>query len=66
MTSPTHLKPEHWKQEMKWILKQQDDTGSFGDVLANIQVLPALVGRSLVNLNDLACPTHGEYADIIF
>lgn len=50
---------------MKRILKEQDETGSFGNVLANIQVLPALVGRSLVNLNDLACPQLGEYADII-
>ena len=41
---------------MKHILSFQDEEGSFGSILANIQVTPSLLGESLVSLKDYACP----------
>lgn len=62
MTVVRGRKPKHWhwKDVMRSMLEKQDDKGSFGDVLANILILPALLGRSLVNLSDLSCPP-GKY-----
>ncbi|XP_028396005.1 transcobalamin-2-like [Dendronephthya gigantea] len=34
----------------------QDEEGSFGSILANIQVTPALLGESLISLKEYHCP----------
>ncbi|CAB4028535.1 gastric intrinsic factor-like [Paramuricea clavata] len=41
---------------MRNILTYQDDEGSFGSILANIQITPALLGESLISLKRYACP----------
>lgn len=41
---------------MRHILAHQDDKGSFGSILANIQVTPALLGESLISLKNYDCP----------
>ena len=41
---------------MRHILSYQDEEGSFGTILANIQVTPSLLGKSLISLKDYACP----------
>ena len=41
---------------MRHILSYQDEEGSFGTILANIQVTPSLLGESLISLKDYACP----------
>ena len=45
---------------MRSVLKHQQDKGenegSFGSILANIQVTPALLGESLISLKNYACP----------
>ena len=38
------------------ILTYQDEEGSFGSILANIQITPALLGESLISLKRYACP----------
>ena len=47
---------------MRSILKYQDDKGenegSFGSILANIQVTPALLGESLISLKNYPCPAE--------
>ncbi|CAB4011160.1 Hypothetical predicted protein, partial [Paramuricea clavata] len=40
---------------MRNILTYQDE-GSFGSILANIQITPALLGESLISLKRYACP----------
>jgi hypothetical protein len=35
---------------------QGEDVGSFGSILANIQVTPALLGESLISLKRYSCP----------
>ena len=41
---------------MKHILSYQDEEGSFGSILANIQVTPSLLGESLISLKNYTCP----------
>ena len=41
---------------MRHILSYQDEEGSFGTILANIQVTPSLLGESLISLKNYACP----------
>ena len=41
---------------MRHILSYQDEEGSFGTILANIQVTPALLGESLISLKKYPCP----------
>jgi hypothetical protein len=47
---------------MKNILAYQDEEGSFGSILANIQITPALLGESLIGLKRYACPVLGKKA----
>jgi hypothetical protein len=45
---------------MRYLLKfqndQGDNVGSFGSILANIQITPALLGESLISLKNYPCP----------
>lgn len=44
---------------MTAILDEYDDANAFGNVLASIQILPALVGKSLVDLK-MSCPSETQ------
>jgi hypothetical protein len=41
---------------MRNILSYQDEEGSFGTILANIRITPALLGESLISLKKYHCP----------
>ena len=45
---------------MRNILTYQDEEGSFGTILANIRVTPALLGESLISLKNYPCPVGKE------
>ncbi|XP_046843238.1 transcobalamin-2-like [Xenia sp. Carnegie-2017] len=47
-----------YEKAMRNILKYQKKDGSFGTILANIQVTPALLGESLINLKNYPCPAE--------
>ena len=49
---------------LRHILTYQNDEGSFGSILANIQVTPALLGESLLSLKKLDCPA-GKNGELI-
>ena len=49
---------------MRNILSYQDEEGSFGTILANIRVTPALLGESLIGLKNLACPVGKQLCHI--
>ncbi|XP_028396575.1 transcobalamin-1-like [Dendronephthya gigantea] len=57
MSIPEELQPRHWRcnRLMSAILNKHDPENGFGNVLAAIQILPALLGRSLLHLN-MMCP----------
>ena len=46
----------HCEKAMRNILSYQDEKGSFGSLLANIQVTPSLLGESVINLDKSGCP----------
>ena len=48
---------------MTHILSYQDEEGSFGSILANIQVTPSLLGESLISLKNYACPGKKRLQD---
>ncbi len=58
MSLPKELRPRHWhcNRLLSAILNKHDPSKGFGNVLANIQILPALLGRSLLHLDDMSCP----------
>ena len=47
------------EKAMRNILSYQDDKGSFGSALANVQITPALLGESIINLTEPLCPKMG-------
>lgn len=53
------VKTKYWycEKAMRNILSYQDDKGSFGNALANIQITPSLLGESAIYLKNLACPS---------
>jgi hypothetical protein len=61
MSQPIELRPRHWHchRLLSALLDKHDPLKAFGNVLANIQILPALLGRSLVHLK-MSCPTSSK------
>ena len=62
MSLPDDLRPEHWhcNRLLSSILDKHDPRKAFGNVLANIQILPTLLGRSLLDLN-MSCPKPSKF-----
>ena len=64
MSLPDDLRPEHWNcsRLLFSILDKHDPRKAFGDVLANIQILPTLLGRSLLDLDiNMSCSTPSKF-----
>ena len=51
-----HTNSYRCDKALRYILTFQDFEGSFGNILANIQVTPALLGESLISLKNYPCP----------
>ena len=62
MSLPNDLRPQHWhcNRLLSAILDEHDAREAFGNVLANIQILPALLGRSLLDLPTAPCPASSK------
>ena len=62
MSLPNDLRPRNWhcNRLLSAILDEHDAREAFGNVLANIQILPALLGRSLLDLPTAPCPASSK------
>ncbi|XP_028395936.1 transcobalamin-2-like [Dendronephthya gigantea] len=53
-----HTDSYYCDKAMRNILTYQNDEGSFGSILANIPVIPSLLGQSFISLKYLSCPAE--------